>query len=100
MSGVEEACSSYKDASALWVNGTEIAHPEGESALDIRLTRGVIRDRRSLLRADPRVHLRESSAADWLEVELRAECDEQFLRELVELAVQANQGERGSRSAR
>ena len=63
--GVVESDSAFQDGLAYWVNGTEIAHFEGEHAIDLRLTRSQIRARRDQLRADPRVVLRPSSS-DWL----------------------------------
>jgi Family of unknown function (DUF5519) len=69
LDGVVESESAFKDDVGYWVNGKEIAHFEGERAIDIRLTRAVIRDRRAELKADPRVRLR-ASGSDWLTVEL------------------------------
>jgi Family of unknown function (DUF5519) len=37
--GVIESESAFKDDLAFWVNGKEIAHFEGDHAIDIRLTR-------------------------------------------------------------
>jgi luciferase-like monooxygenase len=87
--GVIEADSAFKDAPGFWVNGTEIAHFEGEHALDLRLTRAEIRARRAELRADPRVRLRASSS-DWLTVEFAGPQDEAFVRELAEIAAAAH----------
>ncbi len=56
--GVVESDSRYKPDLAYWVNGTEIAHFETDSVLDVRLTRAVIRTHRDSLRADPAVTLR------------------------------------------
>jgi hypothetical protein len=41
--GVTESDSAFKDAPGFWVNGKEIAHFEGASAIDLRLTRAEIR---------------------------------------------------------
>jgi hypothetical protein len=51
--GVEESDSAFKDDVGYWANGKEIAHFEGERAVDIRLTRAVIRDRRAALPPTP-----------------------------------------------
>lgn len=72
------------------MNQTEIAHAEGPDALDVRLTRAVIRERRAELRADPRIRLRPSSSADWLEVAVHTAEDEGFALALVEQAAQAH----------
>jgi Luciferase len=87
--GVVEAESAFKDGPAFWVNGTEIAHFESEHAIDLRLTRAQIRDRRARLRADGRVRLRASSA-DWLTVEFSSLQDEEFVCELAEVAAAAH----------
>jgi hypothetical protein len=49
IAGVEESDSAFNDNVGYWVNGKEIAHLEGQAAIDIRLTRPVIRDRRAQL---------------------------------------------------
>jgi hypothetical protein len=86
---VVEGESSFKDGPALWVNGKEIAHFEGERAIDLRLTRAEIRARRASLRADPRVSLR-SASSDWITVEFADLGDEAFVRELAEIAAAAH----------
>jgi hypothetical protein len=87
--GVIEGESAFKDGPALWVNGTEVAHFEGERAIDLRLTRAEIRARRPELRADPRVSLR-SASSDWITVEFADPRDEDFVRELTEIAAAAH----------
>ena len=87
--GVVESDSAFQEGLACWVNGTEIAHFEGEHAIDIRLSRGQIRARRDQLRADPRAILR-SSSSDWLTVEFRSAADEDFVIELVRAAAAAH----------
>jgi hypothetical protein len=88
---VDESASAFGDGPALWANGTEIAHRDDEQVFDVRLTRNLIRARRTELRADPRVQLRRSSAADWIEVTVRGPADEQFLRAIVQQAAEAHQ---------
>jgi hypothetical protein len=87
--GVIEGESAFKDGPALWVNGKEIAHLEGERGIDVRLTRAEIRARRADLRADPRVTLRAASS-DWITVEFADSRDEAFVRELTEIAAAAH----------
>ena len=96
--GIEESDSAFKDDVGYWVNGKEIAHFEGERAIDIRLTRAVIRDRRAELRADARVRLRPSSS-DWLTVELGGSDPTAFVLELVEAAVAAHRTAPGTIAA-
>jgi Luciferase len=67
--GVYEHPSRYRDDLGYWVSGKEIAHFDSERALDVRLTRSVITERRND-RADPWVRLRPSSSADWITVDL------------------------------
>jgi len=87
--GVIEGDSAFKDGPGFWVNGTEIAHFEGTSAVDLRLTRTEIRARSARLRQDPRVVLRASSS-DWLTVEFGTAADEAFVLELAEIAAAAH----------
>lgn len=93
--GVIEGESVFKDGPALWVNGKEIAHFEGEHAIDLRLTRAEIRARRAELRADPRVSLR-SASSDWITIEFAAPADEAFVRGLTETAAAAHRPSDGS----
>jgi len=91
--GVVACPSQFSAADALWVNGREVAHKH-EHALDVRLTRQVIRARRAELRADPRVALR-GSTSDWLEVAVHQEDDVHFARALLMLAVDAHRAQAG-----
>jgi hypothetical protein len=93
--GVAESDSAFKDAPGFWVNGKEIAHFEGASAIDLRLTRAEIQARRVRLRTDPRVTLR-SGASDWLTVEFGTAADEAFVLELAEIAAAAHRPPDGS----
>jgi Family of unknown function (DUF5519) len=95
--GVVESDSVFKNGPGFWVNGTEIAHFEGASALDLRLTRAEIRARRAELRGDPRVALRASSS-DWLTVEFGTAADEAFVLELAEIAAAAHRPPGGTAS--
>lgn len=93
--GVIEADSAFKSGAGFWVNGTEIAHFEGEHAIDLRLTKAEIRARRPGLRADPRVALRTSSS-DWLTVAFSSAADEDFVLGLAEIAAAAHRPADGS----
>jgi hypothetical protein len=84
--GVIEAPSRYKDSPAFWVNGMEIAHFESATALDVRLTRAVIRDHRATLKAEPAVELRPSTS-DWITVRTS---DAALVLRLIELAAAAH----------
>jgi Family of unknown function (DUF5519) len=95
ISGVLEGESAFKPGSAFWVNGKEIAHFEGDRAIDLRLTRAEIRARRAELRADPRVTLRASSS-DWLTIEFAGAPDEEFVCGLAEIAAAAHRPADGS----
>lgn len=92
---VMESDSAFSSNLAFWVNGKEIAHFEGDHALDIRLTRAQISARRADLRADPRVRLRPGSS-DWLMVEFHSQEDERFAIGLVEIAAAAHRPPAGS----
>jgi hypothetical protein len=81
--GVVEAPSRYKDDLAYWTDGREIAHLESDNALDLRLTRAVIREHRG----DPRVVRRGSS--DWATLEVSHE-DGEFVKTMVAKAIEAN----------
>jgi hypothetical protein len=87
--GVVESDSAFTHDQAFWVNGKEIAHFEGENAMDIRLTRAEISARRAALRQDPRIELRPNSS-DWLTVSYPEDADHEFVVALVEIAVAAH----------
>jgi hypothetical protein len=80
--GVVEAPSMFKDDLAFWVNGTEVAHFESETQLDIRLTRAEIAAARARLRDDPLVR-RRASGSDWVVVTVESP---EGMRRAVELA--------------
>lgn len=94
--GSVESDSAFVSGPALWVDGKEILHPGEGHSYDVRLTRAVIRQMRIRLRSDPRVTLRSSASADWVEVTLGSAADEEFLVELVELAVAAHRPDDGT----
>src|ERR1051326_5200649 len=83
--GITESESMFGHGSAYWANGKEIAHFEADGVIEVRLTRSVLRDRRSALKADPRVFLRPSGA-DWITVRFATAADIDFVVELVTLA--------------
>lgn len=92
---VEAEGSFGKDYLACWLNGKEVAHFEGEHAIDLRLTRKVISQKRSALRADPRVVLRRSSA-DWITVRFDSRKDIEFVMELAKEVVEAHRPPTGA----
>lgn len=69
-----------------------MAHVDSDGALDVRLTKAVIRARRAELRADSRVTLK-ASGSDWLAVRIITDADENFAFSLVADAVAANRGD-------
>jgi hypothetical protein len=66
-----------------------VAHFDADGALDIRLTRAVIRAKREELGANPQVSLRPR-ASDWLEVRVATADDLELAVLLVGQAVLAN----------
>lgn len=95
--GVVEGESAFKDGPGFWAGGKEIAHFEGEHAIDLRLTKPEIRARRAELRSDPRVTLRAGSS-DWLTIEFASVADEDFACGLAEVAAAAHRPADGSLS--
>ena len=87
--GVVESESAFRPEPAFWVNGKEIAHFEGPDAIEVRLTKAVIRGLRPQLKADPRVELRPSGA-DWITVRVATKQDADFVVDLVERAADAH----------
>jgi hypothetical protein len=94
--GVVEGESAFRDGPALWVNGKEIAHFDGDDIIDIRLTASLIRGRRAELRENPSVTLRRSSSSDWLEVRVSGAPDEQVVLQLVAEAAHAHAAPAGT----
>ena len=87
--GVALGEGAFADGPALWVGKREVAHFDHERALDVRLTRAVIRSRRPELQSDDRVSLRRGSS-DWLEIEVESEDDVAWATGIVRDAVAAN----------
>jgi hypothetical protein len=88
--GIVEAKSRFSDRPAWWIEGKEIAHMDGDSVLDIRLTRRAIRARRDDLGAHREIKFRRSTSADWIEVEVADSSAERLALELVKQAVAAH----------
>src|SRR5829696_4446150 len=80
---------AFADGPALWVGKREVAHFDHPRALDVRLTRAVIRSRRAELQSDDRVSLRRGSS-DWLEIEVESADDVAWAKGIVRDAVAAN----------
>jgi hypothetical protein len=93
--GVLEADSRYKPDPAYWVNGTEIAHFETDTLLDVRLTRALIRSQRLSLRADPTVTLRPATS-DWITVDIAGPDGLARAVHFVELAASAHRAPPGA----
>jgi hypothetical protein len=93
--GVVESDSAFTRDLAFWVNGREIAHFEGQNAIDIRLTRAEIRARRTELRQDPRIELRPNSS-DWLTASFPEPADQEFVIGLMEIAAAAHRQAAGA----
>jgi hypothetical protein len=52
IAGLARGESLFRHGAAYWVNGKEVAHFEDDRTVVIRLSRAVIRDRRTALKAD------------------------------------------------
>jgi hypothetical protein len=89
VAGVVASESMFSEDGAWWADGKEIAHFHGDDEIEVRLTRGGIRARRTELRADPRVTLRPNSS-DWLTVTVATKDDVDFVVGLVEQAATAH----------
>src|SRR5262245_48819351 len=87
--GARVGDGAFSPGPAVWVGKREVAHFDGPDLLDVRLTRGAIRDRRSELRTDDRVELR-SGTSDWIRVRTRSQKDRDHAFTLVRDAVVAN----------
>jgi hypothetical protein len=79
----------FSDGGAVWAGTREVAHAHGDGVVEIRLTKAVIRERRTELRGDARVAMRKN-ASDWIEFAIASERDEADALELVRIAVEAN----------
>jgi hypothetical protein len=89
LDGVVESPSMFKDDLAYWVHGKEIAHFEKGDLIETRLTGSVIRERRDVLKADPRIDLRYSGS-EWINVRFSSPVDIDFVLDLVEAAAAAH----------
>ena len=87
--GLERRPSRYGDSFSYFVGSREIAHFHGDGRMDVRLTREVIKYRKSEGGFDPRVKTRGPSA-DWVSVSLEKSTDLPYVLSLVEEALRAN----------
>jgi hypothetical protein len=99
LAGAVEAPSRFAAGPALWVDGTEVLHRDGQTTYDIRLTRQIIRELRPRLVAADAVTLRRSPSADWLEVSCTSHKERALVLELAQLAVDAHRDRRPPTSA-
>jgi hypothetical protein len=88
---VQERRSRYGDKPALVLNRREIAHHDGDGAVDLRLTAAGWKQLPPPLAADPAVH-RDPARRDWVELRLAGPADVRRLRDLVALAYACNSG--------
>ena len=82
--GIEEGENSWGDDIALWVNAQQMANFTGDRAIEIRLTRAVIRELTARLKADPRVTLRGRS--DWAGFSFASAEDFEYVLEMARCA--------------
>lgn len=81
--------STFGHGHAVFVGKREVAHVANPGTLDIRLTKARIRERRSELREDDRVTLRQSQS-DWVEFTVREPKDLVTAETLLAAAIEAN----------
>jgi hypothetical protein len=89
LEGVSIAEGAFAAGPAVWVGKREVAHFDADGAMDVRLTKPVIRKRRSELEEDNMISFRTSSS-DWLEIRLHERNDIELAISLVKDAVDAN----------
>jgi hypothetical protein len=98
--GADEGSSVFAEddtSPALWVNGKQITNFRSAGVIEVRLTKKRISAERARLKADPRVELRKNPS-DWLQVRYSRPADIPFVRELVEIAVDAHRPASGRTS--
>jgi Family of unknown function (DUF5519) len=93
--GVVESGSAFTEGDAFWVNGKQVAHFADGGVMQLRLTRAVISEQRSRLRADLRIELRHG-ASDWIKIHLTNARDLALLGELAGLAAAAHRAPPGT----
>ncbi|MEX2247512.1 MAG: luciferase family protein [Dehalococcoidia bacterium] len=79
----------FSGGDAFWVNGTEIAYLDGDTALAVRLTRRVISEHRKQIRADARI-TRRAPSSDWVSMSFASAADMRAALEWTELAAAAH----------
>src|SRR5688572_29032091 len=87
--GMMEGESVFSEGRAFWVNGKQVAHFASPDALELRLTRPVIRELRTSLEADARVEPR-SPGSDWVTVRFDSVEDVKIIGELAERVCRAH----------
>jgi hypothetical protein len=86
---------AFAPGPAIWAGGREVAHFEAPDELHVRLTRALIRERRTELRADERIELRPSTS-DRIRVRVATAAGLDAAFALVRDAVEANRNTRRS----
>ena len=89
MEGAALGEGNFGPGPAVWVGKREIAHFDDDDVIDLRLTKGVIRERKDELKNDSRV-ARRNNASDWIEVTIAGPDDEAFVLALAREAIAAN----------
>jgi hypothetical protein len=89
LDGATISDGAFAEGPAVWVGRREVAHVDADGAIDIRLTRQIIRQRRGELELDTRISFR-APASDWLEVRVATDDDADFAATLIADAVAAN----------
>lgn len=84
-----EGRSRFSDKPALFIGRREVAHPESDAVIDLRITREGWARVRQEFAADPAVQ-RDPARRDWIELRLRDASDLDRLARLLAIAADAN----------
>lgn len=86
--------SRFSEAWSYHLDAREILHFHSDRAIDLRLTRRVIKDERQRLESDPRVRM-GGRQRDWVELRMETAADVPFVMSLIDLAIRANRRSSG-----
>lgn len=81
--------SRWAEGASYHLGEREIAHFHSDGSLDVRLTRGVIRQLKATQALDARIRTRGPSA-DWVKIPIQGSAEVELAVETVELALRAN----------